>query len=387
MIRLILGFLLCANVAIAQDFSGLAQIDPAQTSVATTSNGLQIDVHLSQTVPYRVSVTDAPRRLVLEFREIDWSNSANLLPGVGASYRNTADGWSQLFVPLPAPMIVAQAGMKVDETTATARVTVQLEEVSSDVFALRAKPIDQVADVPQTVARDGPMVVVIDPGHGGLDPGAERGGASEADLMLRLGIEASEALARAGIRTVMTRQADEFVPLSTRMTRAREAGASLMISLHADALEEDQARGASVYTLTTAAVDAASQRMAERHERGDLLGGVDLSDQGDRVATVLMDLARLETVPQSSRFADTLVAAFRGAGVRMNSRPRREGRLAVLNAADFASVLVEVGFLSSARDREMLSSPQGRAPLVAGLVDAVQRWTVDEAARAPLVRQ
>jgi len=185
----------------------------------------------------------------------------------------------------------------------------------------------------------------------------------------------------------MTRDTDTFVPLQRRMTFARQAGASLMISLHADALEEDEARGASVYTLTTAAADAASARMAERHERGDLLGGVDLSDQDDRVATVLMDLARLETLPQSTRFADTLVASLRDAGVRMNSRPRREGRLAVLNAADFASVLVEVGFLSNPRDRERLSSPQGRAPLVAGIVDAVQRWVVDEAARAPLVRQ
>jgi len=100
-----------------------------------------------------------------------------------------------------------------------------------------------------------------------------------------------------------------------------------------------------------------------------------------------MDMARLETGPQGARLADALVAGLRDSGARLNSRPRREGPLAVLNAADFPSVLVEVGFLSSERDRAALATPEGRAPLVAGIVLALQRWAADEAARAALVRQ
>jgi N-acetylmuramoyl-L-alanine amidase len=229
--------------------------------------------------------------------------------------------------------------------------------------------------------------VVIDPGHGGIDPGAEHGGAREADVMLALGLEVADALRRAGIDTILTRDSDVFVPLDRRVTIARQLEADLMISLHADALEGDQASGASVYTLSQTGVDGAAQRMAERHERGDLLAGLDLAQQDDRVATVLMELARQDTGPQADRFADTLVTALRGAGAQVNTRPRRSGRLAVLSAADFASVLLEVGFLTNASDRDRLRTPDGRAPFVTGIVRAVQQWSVDEAARAPLVRK
>jgi N-acetylmuramoyl-L-alanine amidase len=127
--------------------------------------------------------------------------------------------------------------------------------------------------------------------------------------------------------------------------------------------------------------------MAERHNRGDLLAGLDLSGQDDTVATVLMDMARLETGPAAMRLADVLVAEMAAAGVVMNSRPRRDGPLAVLNAADFPSVLVEAGFLSSAGDRERLSTAEGRAPIVAGIVAGLQIWAADEAVRRGLLRQ
>jgi N-acetylmuramoyl-L-alanine amidase len=232
------------------------------------------------------------------------------------------------------------------------------------------------------------LVVVIDPGHGGLDPGAEHGGTQEADVMLALAKELAAALARIeGVQPALTRTDDSFVALQERLTLARGVRADLLISLHADALEGPQATGASVYTLTTAATEAASQRMAERHESGDLLAGIDLSGQGDEVATILMDLARLETGASGDRFADQLVQAMRDTGAVLNSRPRRVAELAVLIAADFPSVLLEVGFLSNDADRERLTTPQGRAPIVAAVTLAVGRWAIEEQALAPLIRQ
>jgi N-acetylmuramoyl-L-alanine amidase len=190
------------------------------------------------------------------------------------------------------------------------------------------------------------------------------------------------------MRAVLTREADIFVPLAERMTIARAAGADVFLSLHADALDEmDAATGASVYTLSQEAVDAASARMAERHSRGDLLAGLDLTGQDDTVATVLMDMARLETGPAGMRLADVLVAEMAAAGAVMNSRPRREGPLAVLNAADFPSVLVEMGFLSSAADRARLTTPEGRAAIVAGIVAGLEAWAAEEAVRRELLRQ
>ena len=127
--------------------------------------------------------------------------------------------------------------------------------------------------------------------------------------------------------------------------------------------------------------------MAERHGRGDLLSGLDLSGQDDQVATALMDLARLETGPASDRLAESLITTFADVGVRLNNRPRREAGLAVLRSPDFASVLLEVGFLSNEEDREMLASEDSRIPLVAALVVALRRWAEAEAALAPLHRK
>jgi len=230
--------------------------------------------------------------------------------------------------------------------------------------------------------------VAIDPGHGGVDPGAERDGIVEAELMLVLARELAEAINRIeGMRAVLTRDGDTFVALEERMTQARLAGADVMLSLHADALDEDETHGASVYTLDADSLDAASARMAERHDRGDLVAGLDLKGQDDTVATVLMDLARQETAPKSERLADGIVAALGEVGAELNSQPRRRAELAVLNAADFASVLVEVGFLSNPDDRAALSVQPGRATIIRGLVLALQRWAVDEAARAQLLRR
>ncbi len=401
MIRLIALLVTLALPAAAQDFSGLARIDMAQSQVFDDGDTLVIDLALSQTVPYRAFTLDDPRRLILDFREVDWQgvSRAALLNSDNAPdlrFGTLSPGWSRMVVDLSAPLVIDTAGLTTDPDTGTAQLTVRLTPADATTFAARSGPPPsatwdrplELPSLPAPAIDDGIFTVMIDPGHGGIDPGAVQGGVLEADLMLQLAIEAAEALNRTGeIRALLTRDSDVFVPLNDRMSLARAADADLFISLHADALEEDEATGASVYTLNAEATDRAAQRMAERHERGDLLAGLDLSDQDDRVATVLMDIARAETGPAASRFADALVAALRNNGAPLNSRPRREGPLAVLNAADFPSVLVEVGFLSSAADRAALASPDGRAKIVAALVEAIQTWSANEAARAPLVRQ
>jgi N-acetylmuramoyl-L-alanine amidase len=261
---------------------------------------------------------------------------------------------------------------------------------NAEFIAKSGAPIDPIWGTLEPVikplprpAENAPLVVVIDPGHGGIDPGAGHGGFKESDLMLQLGIEVAEALNRAGgVRAILTRDSDVFVPLQSRITIARQNNADLLISLHADALSEGQARGASIYTLSEDGEDDATARMAERHERGDILAGLDLSGQDDRVANVLMDLARFETGPQGQRLASHLLDQLNASGAKLHRRPLRRGRLAVLNAADFASVLLEVGFLSNSKDREMLLDSEKRRPLVDGIVAGVLIWALAEDARA-----
>jgi N-acetylmuramoyl-L-alanine amidase len=401
MIRMIFVLMISAQAVSAQDFSGLARIDQANSAITDTSDGLQIELALSQVVPYRVFSLDSPQRLIVDFREIEWAGiekSTLDQSQIAQDVRFGAfqPGWSRLIIDLAEPVVLKTAEMKTFQQDGTAILMLKFETTDLETFADKSgAPVGGMWDVtaaapslPAPTPDDGALTVVIDPGHGGIDPGAVQGGVHEADLMLQLAIELVEALNRTGsVRAILTREADVFVPLEGRMTIARAANADLLISLHADALEVDEARGGSVYTLNAEGSDRASARMAERHERGDLLAGVDLSGQDDRVATVLMDLARTQTEPQSQRFADAAVEGLREAGARLNSKPRREGRLAVLNAPDFASVLIEVGFLSNANDRAILSAPATRAPIVTGIVTAVLAWAQDEAVRAPLLRQ
>ena len=393
-----------AMSAVAQDpFSGLARLDVAQSQVRDAGDGLNVTLYLSQPVPFRVFTLDDPRRLVLDFREVDWrgASRAGLLNADNATdlrFGVLRPGWSRLVIDLAAPLLIDRAGMVVDQVVGTATVSVTLTPGTAADYASRSgappDPDWTPAPAPAAVSQplpedpDRPLTVVIDPGHGGIDPGADRDGMVEKEVMLQLGLELAEALDRTeGVQAILTRSTDVFVPLADRMSIARAAGADLFISLHADALDADAATGASVYTLTQDAVDQASERMAERHDRGDLLAGVDLSGADDTVATVLMDLARLETAPRADRFADDLVQGLEDAGAGVNRNPRRTAPLAVLNAADFPSVLLEVGFLSSERDRAALATAQGRARIVAGIVAAIGQWAAAEEVRAPLVRQ
>lgn len=406
-LRALLVWLCLAGLAQAQGtgqgFSGLARLDIGQSQVRDEGEGLSVTLHLSQVVPYRAFTLDDPRRLVLDFREVDWGRAsrAALLNADRATdlrFGSLRPGWSRLVVDLAEPMVMSQAGMAVDANSGTAVLRVVLTPASAEDYAQASgAPPDPDWDIlsglnavlpPAPPSEDRLMVVVVDPGHGGIDPGAERNGMVEAEVMLQLAQELADTLARSGdFQPVLTRTSDIFVPLAQRMTIARAAGADVFLSLHADALDEDVTRGASIYTLSDEAKDRASERMAERHEQGDLLAGVDLTGQDDTVATILMDIARLQTGPQGDRLAEALVTGLRAAGARVNSSPRRAAPLAVLNAADFPSVLIEVGFLSNAGDRDRIGSVEGRATIVAGIVEALQLWRLDEAARAPLLRQ
>jgi N-acetylmuramoyl-L-alanine amidase len=343
-----------------------------------------VSLGLSDITPYRAFTLDAPRRLVVDFEDVSFAGTSP--ESIRSGDRTTAvrfgplrPGWSRMVVDLAEPLVITQAGMV--RSGDGADLTIILEQANEAEFAENAgAPPDPGWEaaitfdpvVAQQIAQSGDFVVVIDPGHGGIDPGANQGGIKEADLMLIMAEELAMKLnATEGLRAVLTRKGDVFVPLSARLTIARQVGADLFISMHADALEEDTARGASVYTLSVDGSEDAARRIVERHERGDLLAGVNLDTAEDRVATALMDLARAQTGPQGRRFADALVAAMGRTGVRLNTRPRRDGQFAVLTAADFPSVLIEAGFLSNPQDRAILATAEGRAQIARAIVETV----------------
>jgi len=379
-IRWILLLLFASNVAVAQQVT----VDPERTAVRDGWWTLEVEMGFDQITPYRVFTLDAPRRLVLDVEGASFAglSTDTILSGDRATDLRLGPlrpGWSRMVIDLAEPLAIAEAGMVTVPEGADLKIV--LERTTPESFAADAgAPPDPGWEVvtgfdPKVaaeLAKSEDFVVVIDPGHGGIDPGANQGGIKEADLMLLMAAELAVLLnAEVGVQAVLTRETDVFVPLTARLTFARQVGADLFLSLHADALEEDEARGASVYTLSADGGPEAALRIVERHERGDLLSGVDLSAAEDRVATALMDLARAETGPEGRRIADALVASMQAEGVRLNSRPRREGQFAVLTAADFPSILIEAGFLSNAEDRAVLASPAGRARLSRAIRDTV----------------
>ncbi|WP_323783187.1 N-acetylmuramoyl-L-alanine amidase [Thalassovita sp.] len=388
---------------LAQDLSGLARVEIGQSQITDRwGGGIEIELALSQGVPFRAYTLTEPARLVLDFREVDWRGVTKpvLLNADNASdlrFGSFRPGWSRMVVDLTGPYAIESAGMKIAPQSGEARLDVSLAPTDAADFAARSgAPYDPRWDLPAPVARavtkglpgQGPLVVVLDPGHGGIDPGAERDRYREKDLMLTFARELKETLVRSGgFSVILTRDDDRFVSLERRVALAHEAGAHVFLSLHADILAEGQAKGATLHLLSDQASDAASAKLAERHDRDDLLSGVDLTGQDDVVADILMDLARQETQPRTERLAQAMIKGITGAGVRMNHRPLRRAGFSVLKAADIPSILLEVGFLSNPKDLENLSNKQWRINMASGIRDALRAWATEDAALAKLVRQ
>jgi N-acetylmuramoyl-L-alanine amidase len=387
----------------SQEFSGLARVDASKSSISDYAiGGAKIDLYLSQGVPYRLFTLNNPPRLVLDFQEVDWSG----LQGKSmlktdrikqVQFGSYVPGWSRLVADLGAPMQVASAGITVDSVSGGAHLSITLNPVTPEVFASQTgAPKDarwdlpEPADVAEMPAKpeNGPLVVVLDPGHGGIDPGAEQGDIIEKDLMLTFARELRELLLRSGgFEVSMTRDDDHFVSLERRISLAHQAGADVFISLHADSLAEGLAHGATVHVLSRDASDVASAKLAERHDRSDLLAGVDLSEADDQVTDILLDLARQETQPRTEAMAEALVTSMTQTGGPMNRRPLRSAAFSVLKAADIPSVLIEIGFMSSPRDLKNLQDPEWRASMAQGIRDGLKNWHKSDLAQRALVRQ
>ncbi|MGL4312063.1 MAG: N-acetylmuramoyl-L-alanine amidase [Paracoccaceae bacterium] len=408
LVACVLAIILSAAPTPAQEqgLSALARLDATRSQLDDTDQGLMMELWLSQPVPYSVHLLDNPPRLVVDSRAVDWTG-INLLPATTAIRDLRAGtirpGWSRLVVELAGPLVVGSAEMQTGATDGSALLRISLNRATLADFSAAARQRPPAAwSLPESPPAapapklrqtgDRPLIVVLDPGHGGIDPGAESEGMTEADIMLIFARELKDVLLRSGdlaggVNVILTREDDVFVPLETRISVARAVGADVLLSLHADALDEGVATGSTVYTMADTASDKAAAQLAERHDRADLLSGVDLEGTDDRVASVLMEMARAETTPRTRRLADALVTSFGDAGIVMHKHPLQQASFSVLKSPDIPSVLIELGFLSSARDRERLKDPEWRARMAAGITAALRQWAVEDAAEAQLLRQ
>lgn len=220
-------------------------------------------------------------------------------------------------------------------------------------------------------------LVVIDPGHGGYDPGAKGQGLEEKALVLSLAGALRDALLeQGGVRVALTRDDDSYLLLEERFEIARRLEADLFLSIHADSAgEASEVAGASIYTLSNEASSEAARRFAERENASDRINGLDLGGQSDSVSAILVELSQRRTQERSDEFARLIEREGEGV-LRFHPQARRSAALKVLRAPDIPSVLFESGFITNESEAERLSSPEGRRRFAEVLARAIRIYFV-----------
>ncbi|MEM8553907.1 MAG: N-acetylmuramoyl-L-alanine amidase [Pseudomonadota bacterium] len=344
------------------------------TEVARTwRGGLAVTVALSDPTHYGIVFADDPRRLGIRLLS---DIRAEPVPQAmqNLALEPTFEG-SVLWVGLDKPMVLRSVEMVEVATGATLRILLTpAEEAEFETEVARTGAwTERIARRAQPeIYDDGRFHVMLDPGHGGHDPGAQHGGIREADLVLRFANELRAILQNRDIRVSTTRDADRFVPLAERVAAATRAGADVFVSLHADAVEVGRATGASIHTLPRDARDAADTFLLSRLGDDALRGTTPSTD--DATAATLMELARRKTEDDSDALAGYLVQSMSAADIALYKFPTKQSNFVVLRAADVPSVLVELGFLSEPEDRDRLTDPAWRARMAEAIANGLLSW-------------
>jgi N-acetylmuramoyl-L-alanine amidase len=374
---------------------------PIATAARLAGDGKQTRfiLDLDQTISFRATTLPDPYRVVIDVPQVNFQ----LAPGTGAGGRGLVKafryglvmpGGSRIVFDLTGPAKIANSYVLEAANGQPARLVLELEEVDRTAFVQSPAPQSRpelrptiAAAPPATVPSaapepaqqkpgapaDGRPIVVIDPGHGGIDNGTQSSGESEKNLVLAFGLALRDRLEKAGkYRVVMTRDDDTFIPLNDRTKVARNLKAALFVSIHADALPraEGEAQGATIYTLSDKASDAEAQRLADAENRADAIAGFNLAEEPTDVADILIDLTQRETRTFSNRFAHLLMGEMKST-VRMHKHPLKSAGFRVLKAPDVPSVLVEIGYVSNKDDLGHLVSEGWRSRAVGSMAQAI----------------
>ncbi len=346
-------------------------------------------VDFSEKIEIRAFTLANPYRVVIDMPQVTFRlppKSGERGRGLIKAFRFglVMQGGSRMVIDLTRPARIEKAFVLEPANGQPGRLVLDLTAVDRDAF-MRAMALDNRApdtgrrhqETPAPHAGDARPLVVIDPGHGGIDNGTRAAsGELEKDIVLEFSLLLRDKIEKIGkYRVAMTRSDDTFIALADRVNLARARQAALFISIHADALPkgEGDAHGATIYTLSETASDAAAARLAEDENRADVIAGLDLSAEPSDVADILIDLARRETKTFSVQFARTLVGQMRNTA-RLHKEPLKSAGFRVLRAPDVPSVLVELGFVSNKSDLKSLISEAWRGRTADAIVQAVDTF-------------
>jgi N-acetylmuramoyl-L-alanine amidase len=343
----------------------------------------RVVVDLSGTAQHSLLVLHNPERVVLDVSGAHLAKPAlRAPPGSGAvkSVRmsRSPSGNFRLVLDLARP-IQAKSFLSTPNSHYGYRLVVDLAGARAGASArvgagaIRAdKPI--TAKHAPSDARD--LIIAVDPGHGGEDPGAiGKNGTREKDVVLAIGRELALRInAEPGMRAILTRSGDYFVPLRDRMRRARAQQADLFVSIHADSTHDRSIDGSSVYILSQrGATDEASRWLAERENASDLIGGVSLDDKDDVLASVLLDLSQSASLNASQVAAERVLHQLTQAG-EVRKHEVQQARFMVLKSPDIPSMLVETAYISNPQEELRLRTPAQQARLAAAIRQGVHDY-------------
>ena len=342
-------------------------------------------VELSDPVKVHAFTLLNPNRIVIDMPDVMWRVGKEPRPSgrsLVKSYRYGLfrKGNARFVIDLNAPAKIEPPIILPPEKGHGFQLVIDLEPTSLGAFTASAGwPAEADPNVAARAAAPAPKpdkpVIVIDAGHGGIDPGTHGdSGLEEKDLVLAVAKNLRRALQATGRYSVqLTRDTDVFIPLRERVAIARADHGDLFLSLHADSNVHPDIRGASVYTLSEDASDRETETLADKENMSDVIAGVDLSGESNPVASILIDLAQRDTMNRSVRFAETVLATLPAATTVRPTTPHRSAGFAVLKAPDIPSVLVELGYLTNQKDESAMRTEAWRRRIAEALVTAVDR--------------
>ena len=403
----IISFVAISGLSLTGINNGSAQ--SSKKKVLSVVNNFRLGVHDTKTrivmdvngpISYKYFLLANPYRLVLDMLEVDFELnpvSKKLTGGIlGYRFGLLKPGISRVVIDLSKPFLVdkhfiikpgakPQSRLVIDLVPTTrSRYLADLKK-SRNQEAVGRQKLKLVEQKHQTVHESQKKfpqkkiseskIIVLDPGHGGVDPGAiGLQGTYEKKIVLLAAKTIKKILVKSGrYKVILTRKSDRFIPLKNRVAIARRAQADLFISLHADSIKNGAVRGATVYTLSENASDREAAQLAERENKSDLIAGIDLNTESQEVTDILIDLVQRETMNQSAVFAGAVVKEITKK-IKTHRRPHKFAGFAVLKALDIPSILLEMGYLSNLEDETLLNTTRFQQKLGLAILIGLDRY-------------
>ena len=348
-------------------------------------------IDLKKKVPFSTSVSDDGKIITIKLPNTVWNDQKNNNVSKYSLVKKYRFEEGSLILEMKRPSIVKKSfilGADIKSGKKNHRLIIDLKEGRAKSNSKTTIKKDVKNNIKKNIKKKEPVVtrkpsrpikkrlIVIDAGHGGIDPGAiGRTGVKEKKITLQMARALRKELEQSGrYNVILTRNKDIYLKLKARRNIAHKKEADLFISLHADIIKNRRLRGASVYTLSEKSSDDVSAALARSENKVDLITGVDLSDESEEVTNILIDLAQRETMNLSAEFASEVIRSFKKSNIKLLRNTHRFAGFAVLKSVDVPSVLIELGFLSNLRDSKLLVKPSHQRKTAVSLRKSIDAY-------------